>query len=718
MKQLNAFITKFLPYILLAFAIGFNFFTLLPELSVKSDPNDNVFQFSLTQRMDEALGNKESPLDHWVGTWASGYPLPFYYQHLPHLFIATIYRLFLKTIPLYSVFKLVNFSFWVFFPLALFLATRKFGFSKLTAGLTAFFGSQVLADGLYGADASSFAWRGFGLSTQLQALFFALLALAEIYQSVKKGNNPRLFIFAVLLLSATFASHVAIGYIVGLSALFVPLSLVKKPVEFPKKLFIYYFRLFLIFAATFLLLSYWFVPLFLGNTYHNVSFWDPWLKWNSYGYREVISMFLDGKLFDFNRPPILTTLTVIGFFVCLVRFKGRYKLFALLFPLWILLYFGRTTWGSLIDILPMMKEMHLQRLLNGLHLVSFPLIGIGAAFLFKKLRWPILATGFIILLGIPVYKANANYLWLNRLWIKQANESYQNDAADFRNLANKIKELPSGRVYAGSPGNWGREFKVGATQVYLALSTMGLSMNGFLPESWSLNTDPEMFFNYTDPESYQLFNVRYLITPTGLELPKFAKQVADYGRFRLSQIETSGYFDIGSSNLLVSTQKTNIQNIIHLWLASDLPGRKEFPSLDLIGKEPDLPYTLRLKLSDNFFPPPLSYPLLDRPEPLGKIVSESVIGNHKFLAKIEVDQNCRNCLVVFKMTYHPNWRAFLDGQPAQELMVFPSFLATKVGPGSHEISFEYRPSSLKIPLVCLGIMSLIGFSKLRKLLPK
>lgn len=455
--------------------------------------------------------------------------------------------------------------------------------------------------------------------------------------------------------------------------------------------------LFLIFAFCFLLLSYWFVPLFLGNIYHNVSFWDPWIKWNSYGYRDIISMFLDGKLFDFGRPPILTTLAVIGFFVCLIRFKGKYRLFALLFPFWMVLYFGRTTWGSLIDILPMMKEMHLQRLLNGLHLVSFPLIGIGASYLFKKIKWPILATGFIILLGIPVYKANANYLWPNRLWIKQANESYQKEAADFEKLVRKIKELPPGRVYAGAPGNWGRAFKIGATQIYLALSTTGLPINGFLPESWSLNTDPEMFFDYTNTDSYQLFNVRYLVTPTDLELPKFAKQIADYGRFKLSQVETTGYFDIGTSNLLVSAQKTNVQNIIHLWMISGLPAKKEFPGLDLTNNQP----------TDSFLPSAFDYPLKDRPPGLGKIVSESITGNQKFAAKIDVSQDCQNCLAIFKMTYHPNWEVKLDGQPVDKLMVFPSFLATQAKPGSHEVTFEYQPSPIKLPLIGLGLLSLL-----------
>jgi len=334
-----------------------------------------------------------------------------------------------------------------------------------------------------------------------------------------------------------------------------------------------------------------------------------------------------------------------------------------------------------------------------LHLVSIPLMGIGAAFLKKKLRWPVLGLGLLIVLAVPVYKANANYLWLNRVWIKQANESFRNDAPDLERLVAKIKDLPPGRVYAGSPGNWGREFKIGSTSIYLALSTTGLPINGFLPESWSLNTDPEMFFDYTDPQSYQLFNVRYLVTPTNFELPKFAQKVADYGRFRLSQVQSTGYFDIGTSNFSVSTSKTNILNIIHLWLESLLPAKKEFPTLNLTDKNSTLP--------DSFLPQPLSYPLPQGPQPLGKIISETASGDQQYSAKFEVSQDCQNCLIVFKMTYHPNWKVTLDGAQTQKLMVFPSYLAAAVTQGTHEITFEYQASRLKLPLVVLGLASLI-----------
>ena len=46
---------------------------------------------------------------------------------------------------------------------------------------------------------------------------------------------------------------------------------------------------------------------------------------------------------------------------------------------WLLLYFGRPTWGVLLNLLPMSRDLQLHRLISGFHLGSIYLIGIGLA---------------------------------------------------------------------------------------------------------------------------------------------------------------------------------------------------------------------------------------------------------------------------------------------------------------------------------------------------
>ena len=811
--------SKLLPYLLLAVPVLFNAITLAPELSIKADPNDNIFHFALTNRMNEVVEESCSSIvncplsivrivDHWVPNWASGYNLPYYYQHLPHLFVVSLYQLLLKSIPLYQVFNLVKYLLWVAWPISIYLSAKKFGFGKLTASLAALFGSQMLTDGLYGADISSFAWRGYGISTQLYALFFAPLALGQIYDSVK--NNRRYWL-AVLYLSLTFASHLAIGYLIGIAGLFVPLSLIRKTylandslsskrkvqnaklrkLDFLKfdKLGIWNFldpwylvlgtlykRLTVIYASSFLLLSYWFIPLLTGSVYHSISFWDPPVKWNSYGAQEIIRMLISGQIFDFNRPAILTLLFIIGFIVCLYRAKGRYLLLGLITPFFLVLYFGRTTWGTFIDLLPQMKEMHQQRLVNGLQLASVYVIGIGAAFtiktivtaitmvLFKneritilnreslkfkvqsaKLRKPdflkfdklinwnlfgywflVLGTLIIAVLAFPVYRSNWLWLKANSDWLQAANKQFNSQEADLNRLVDTIKQLPPGRVYAGRPGNWGRQFQIGVTQMYLALSTRGIWLNSFLPESWSLNSEIETFFNDQNYQDYQLYNVRYIVAPSEQKFPDFARLLANFGNFYLYQVDTTGFFDLGTSNLLVETKKENITNIHHLWVTSELPAQKEFPTLLLAGKAPDLQYTTRIEISDTYSYRrdsqrnslySLNYNLKPEPKNLGT-VNEIQASDHKFMAEITADQGCNECLVILKSTYHPNWQATVDGQKVKTFMVFPSFAAVKISPGSHTVEFKYQPSGAKMPLMILGLSILAALIVWRKKVEK
>lgn len=106
-------------------------------------------------------------------------------------------------------------------------------------------------------------------------------------------------------------------------------------------------RLALIYAIPMFLLAYWIIPVLLYNNYHMISFWDPLWKFNSYGWYEVVRQIWAGELFDWGRAfPIITALVLIGFFATAV--KQNLFPFALLFSLWILFYFGRTTWEDLL----------------------------------------------------------------------------------------------------------------------------------------------------------------------------------------------------------------------------------------------------------------------------------------------------------------------------------------------------------------------------------
>jgi uncharacterized membrane protein YfhO len=65
-------------------------------------------------------------------------------------------------------------------------------------------------------------------------------------------------------------------------------------------------------------------------------------------------------------------------------------------------------------------------------------------------------------------------------------------------------------------------------------------------------------------------------------------------------------------------------------------------------------------------------------------------------------------LVVFKVGYHPFWRATVDGVPAEVVYALPGYVAVRVPEGRHvvEASFRWPTSSrlllLLLPLALLG----------------
>lgn len=104
----------------------------------------------------------------------------------------------------------------------------------------------------------------------------------------------------------------------------------------------------------------------------------------------------------------------------------------------------------------------------------------------------------------------------------------------------------------------------------------------------------------------------------------------------------------------------------------------------------------------------------DQPLPDTEAVSDvDILGPERvdtdmvFATKIEVPETCVDCLIVLKQTYHPNWRATIDGTPVETFTVFPFFTAINVEEfaGTHEVVFRYEPNTLKITLLVLSLLA-------------
>ena len=820
----NRTIEIILSVLLLIFSIGFNLWIYKLEPTATTDPNDNTFQFGLVDRTntiwDFATKKCSSSLtgiitfpvchfsylaDHWVHNWAEGYNLPYYYSHVPQILIVGGWRLislFIPQLSLFQFYHIVIYLLMCFFPLTIYLALLVMQLSPLTAGIGAVFAMNLSTDGLYGLDPSSFLWRGYGLSSQLFAMLWFPLALAFAYRffadtqvvsskqivvSKKTYTIPlptSYLLLATIFTAATTAGHLGIGMITMLSLGFLAVSAplmtlirqqpVNRAFQLAKTNAV---KLTLVAGIAIFLLSYWILPTFIHTNFHNISFWDPVWKFDSYGWKETMIRLFNGDLFDFGRFPYLTLLILLGFVACLkpqptddsinhekdkntIR-NSQFVIpnslfpFSFLFIFWLVFYFGRTTWGGLIDLIPGMKDFHLSRFLVGLHVSGMFLAPIGFIWLVNwvtgwtlhgmkalHIRLPanhlfirLFVYLFICLLLVPpIYKWTLTYNELNDTLIVQANGNYAKVKPDEQALFAKLRSLPPGRIFAGRGGGYGKQFQVAETPYFMHLSTYGLPTTLWLPETWSMNSDTEQYFSEDQQKDYDLYNIKYVAAPPEQATQPFWTQIAQAPTWKLYEVPTTGYFTVGQRVATVSVGKQSFVNLVHLWIQSDMHKNGLFPELTFDKTYPKKTGRPNFRMTDevtyvtpdgkkrNIWTEPPVYlpPGVNSIEGYNAQVSklftgmqligpETVDTDMVFSTKVDVGANCQECIVVLKQTSHPNWKAYVDGQPTPTFIVFPFYTAVEVTtPGMHDITFAYEPSKLKVFLLVLAIASVIG----------
>ncbi len=805
--------------IMLLFAIGFNLWLYRLEPTALVDPNDNAFQFALVDRTntiwDFAVKKCSSniltfPLchfsylaDHWVPNWAEGYNLPYYYSHIPQIVIVGSWRLLrpvLSLLPTMNYERLTLFQYyhWViylllcFFPLSVFIALRVMRLPWWVAGIGAILATHVSTDGFYGLDPSSFLWRGYGLSSQLFAMTWLPLALAYSWRYLIQSTNEKTrhyFSFrilnstvvldfgiwnldllpATLFLILTTAGHLGIGMISLLSI--VPLA-VAQPIfllfnqrplgEIVQAAVKGIFRLVLLGATTVFFLSYWIVPTFLHDKFHNISFWDPVWKFNSYGWKETMTRLFNGDLFDFGRAPLFTLLILIGVIVCLIsQFtmndkrstndkKGLYP-FSFLFIFWLLMYFGRTTWGGLIDLIPGMKDFHLSRFIVGVHVSGMLLAPIGLmwlvtqiqkiiAFLFyriidvprikresiRPMLTAIAACVAGVLLIPPIYQQTIRYNELNDRLILQANVNAKKVLQDTDALFATIHSLPPGRVFSGRGGSWGKKFEIAETPFFMHLSTYGVPTVLWLPETWSMNSDTEQYFSEDQAKDYDLYNIRYVAAPPDQKPESFWKLIDQGQTWKFYEVPTTGYFTVGTHAAIVASDKQSFANVVRLWIQSDYTKQGLFPELTFDKGFPRKWGLPNFKMVDgaNYMTPDGSiHSLFNEPPkymadaPKAKLIGkETSDTDMMFKTKVQADAGCTECLLILKQSYAPGWKATIDGLPVDTMNVFPFFVAVRIPDGTHEVVFSYQPGTLKIFLLVMTLLvtAFLLFSYLRR----
>lgn len=675
--------------------VAFHAKVLLPEVSLPVPSlNDDAVHYLLVKRGSEALAAGENPFDHWVPEVEFGFPWFFYYQHLPHLAVILLHRLLLKQVDLLTLFNLIRYLLLLGFPLTVYWSMRRLEFSPVAGAISASAAMLLSSSPAYGFDYTSYVWRGLGMYTQLWAMHLFFITLACLHEVLERGKG---YVGAVVASSLLALSHLIYAYMMAVTALVLLLLGLNRANARPRMA-----RLAVTGALGAAISSYFWLPLAFSLHYMNASPYLQQWKYDSFGARDILTRLLNGELLDSGRLPVLTVLLALGVASALLARTPPARLSLTLFLLWLVLFFGRATWGGLADLLPMAKGLLFHRFVGGVHLGALLLIGLGGEWVWQQVgwlsgRWRAVAAGLLFLsVMVPALRERQGFYALNRQWMERTRRALDADD-DARAILSVLGKLPPGRTHAGLYGNWGKDLKFGDLHFFNLLTFYRFAASGPPYPSFSLNADMIFHFNERNPAHYDLFNVRYLIAPSRLAMPEFLRRIKETPRYVLYQADTSGSAMFAT---VTDTKKIGSQSDLFArnlsWLTSGGPALGRFLRYDYPeggGESGAGQNTGGVSPSDRPGCPGG-----------GKITEERVLPG-----RIDLRVECPEAApLVLKVTYHPNWRVTIDGREERTYMVSPSFIGVDVPAGLHQIRAEYRSPAYKTVLLLLGACTLLA----------
>ncbi|HJZ97371.1 MAG TPA: hypothetical protein VKE70_12755, partial [Candidatus Solibacter sp.] len=689
-------VAAILSIIILASAAG-----MWPDLAnSRVDLNDNVSHFAMIERIVQTVEHGGNPLDTWSPEWVCGFPMLRDYQTLAHLLTAAVYLALGKSVSVMTVFVWVRFLAVVLLPLSFYAAARLMELPRTVALAAAAMSPLIVSNGLFGLEYGSYVWAGSGLFPQSVAAHLLLLSMGFGYRALVRGKGLTL---AGVLLGLTFLAHLIFGYMGALSlvlAAVLPASEAARAERFKRTV-----RIGVVAAA---LSAFQLAPLLIDGRILNHSHWEPSWKWDAFGIANTLQYLFTGKMLDADRLPVLTSAALGGVAIVIWRWR-RMTLAARLAlggaTLWIVLLFGRSFWGPALSLLGISEDMQLHRVAAGaqVFLILLGAIGFGELWSYlagRKLQTLAVAIGLVML--APAIRERSAYLARNEAWGHNNLVAYAGGAPALDATIGRVLER-GGRVYTGVPSGWGGQNKIGAVPFFAFLSVRQVPAIAYLYHAMALTAENQPEFNELSPAHYRLYNIRTVVAPAGIQtaLPPFWTREQTIGRFDIFATPETGYFDVVDVPGAMHTSKHNFYDVNRRWLQSDWVEKRMHLMLDLGGPVPD-----RLRLWQN---DPL--PALPAFPPAGAVLKQSDTE-----AEVELT---RKAYVLFKMTWHPNWKAWVDGRPMATSMLSPGFIGVPVDVGRHAVVVRYEGSAWKLWLLLAGICvpGVMGFAPVSFAMP-
>jgi hypothetical protein len=657
---------------------------LLSELTIRVPSlNDDLAHYLYVQRASDALANGEFIFDHWLPQIGTGFPLFFYYQHLPALVVVGLQRLSLGSLDLLTTFNLVRYVLLVGFPLTVFVSMRAMGFSTVAAALAAAASTLLAGDFRYGFEYDSYIWRGWGMYTQLWAMHLSFLTVAVVYRAIHDGK--RLWLGA-LLFGMLVLTHLVYAYMVAMAIGLIALWGLSRA-----NLMARVVRLAIVGAFAAAVSEYMWLPFLTQSAYDNVSPYLQSYKYDSYGAGPILGWLFSGDLLDHGRLPVLTALLGLGALAAILS-RSRVALLSLgLFGMWLVVYFGRPTLGGLTNLFPLHDGLLFHRFFGAVCLAAILLIGFGGAVIWRifKAHASTLRLGAVVVVMLivlaPAISERMTFYSDNSVWQQRTMDALESDT-DASAILATLETLPPGRIYAGLATDYAGAMRVGDLHFGDLLPFYGLNSFTSFSTSNSLNADLIWDFSYNVQGDFDLWNVRYMVAPTGMMVPDFLTPIQRTSRYTLYQAPTTGYAEyVAITARLAVPNQVALFDINRAWERTHtLPGERLF-------KRYDYPATVAgFDLSSTAACPG------------GGKTDYEWLGPEKISLVVECSADST---LVIKTTYHPGWQVYVDDVLVPDFMVSPSYIGISLPAGKHTVDAIYRPSPIKAPLIVIGAIA-------------
>jgi hypothetical protein len=698
------------PWLLVACACLFNLVAYHSELTIDAPHvNDHILHSALITEMNQAWEAGENPRDAWIPFWGQGFPVLRYYQHLPHYLVVVAHHLSFKTIPLDTLFRFANLLLLTVFPLSVYAGSRWLGLSRFSAACVAILAPFIDADPqqrhYLGLQARNYIWMGGGLFPQLAAMVLFPLALGRLRVTINSGRG---YALSLALLLALWLSHLLFGYIACLLGVLFLL-----PYALPGLRGRAIARLLILYGLTALAASYILLPTLLESQLLSKSVWEPSVYWDSYGAMQVMRDLFTGLLLDGRHFPAISLLCLAGALLAAWRIRSDHKgagtevLLLAFFTVSVLLFFGRPFWGSWLSLLPFSEKLPWHRMIIAVQFSGLFLAGYGLCGWWKlALRYGGPRLALVPLIGsVLLFYPGVTAVWHSAM---DNQELRARSLDDYRVNGPFLEQQMTvwqeqnrshpGRGYAGTSWDWGKDYKLSDVPIYGYWARFGIPAISYMMHSMGLNSDLEVSFDPSRRDHYDLFNVRYLMAYDASYLPGFAGDRTQLPGIHAATVDTPGYFDLVQSDAFFSLANSDQAGLYALnqeYLASAHHKHKRHFRVGWQGGDQAEGDEQEISAGQS-----LDQLNWASQGPPGAVLF-STEQDGRYSARISTQEAA---YALFRMTFHSNWRASVDGRPVATVMLSPSYIGIPLPAGEHLVELRYRSPWWTAGLFWFGLL--------------